>query len=407
MPRIDQLSFGYVNCESLGNEVRWGAHRFRHAALLVKVRSEDGTVGLGLAWAHLDDEVSFARAAQSALAATIVGSDALSPYDTGKSAQNAAYNAGVSRAGSVVEMALWDLTGHLLDVPAYQLLGCKKRSLPAYVISAEEFAFTSTSQFVALARRYVDSGFRACKFHLWGEAERDIAACRAIRKEVGDTVQLMLDPASRYGRADALRVGRVIEELGFVRYEDPISPHDMAGYRWLAERVSVPLVANETLRWSVQDCKVAAQSGTVQGFRLEIGRAGITHGLALGAVAEANDVELDVASLAPRGGIEVCLHFGLASSATRWFEHHEALGIEEMPGIASGVTIVDGVARPNEEAGFGCAVDWKELNRHCTWIDCEPVAARLVTEKNWRPETPVEQVGMPTEFATHEALGLE
>ena len=375
MPRIDQLSFGYVNCASLNREFRWGAHRFRHAALLAKVRAEDGTRGLGIAWAHLDDELSFARSAASALASTVVGSDACSPYETGKSAQNTAHGTGVSRAASVVEMALWDLAGRLLDVPGYQLLGCKRSSLPAYVISAEEFAFTSTSQFVALARRYIDAGFRACKFHLWGDAGRDIDACRAIRKEVGETVKLMLDPASRYGRAEALQVGRVIEELGFVRYEDPISPHDIAGYRWLAQRVSVPLVANESLRWSLQDCNLAAQSGVVQGFRMEIGRAGITQGLALGAVAEATGAELDVASLAPRGGLELCLHFGLASSATRWFEHHEALGIEEIPGSSPGLTIVDGLARPSGAAGFGFDIDWAELDRHCSWIDCAPAAA--------------------------------
>jgi L-alanine-DL-glutamate epimerase-like enolase superfamily enzyme len=381
MQRIDKLSFGYVNSETPGKELRWGTHHFRHAALLAKVRSEDGEVGLGVAWAHLGAELSLARAAQSALAGIVVGSDALLPFETGSNAQDAAYNAGVARAGSVVEMALWDLTGRILDVPAYQLLGRKRRSLPAYIISAEEFAFTSVTQFVALARRYVNAGFRACKFHLWGEAERDIAACRAIRKEVGDEVALMLDPASRYGRVDALRVGRVIDELGFVRYEDPISPRDIAGYHWLSERMSVPLVANETLRWSIHDCKAAAQSGIVQGFRLEIGRAGIAHGLALGAVAEATGAELDIASLAPRGGIELCLHFGLASAATRWFEHHEVLGIEEIPGIAAGISIVDGVAIPNDGAGFGCAIDWHELDRHCTWVECDPSATGRVGRK--------------------------
>ncbi|MCC7417488.1 MAG: hypothetical protein IT176_10145 [Acidobacteria bacterium] len=368
MPRIAQLELGYVNYEAGRAEVRWGAHRFRHGALVARVRSADGATGLGLAWAHIDDEASFARAARSALAATVVGADALTPHETGRLCQGHAYAAGVVRAASVIEMALWDLAGRHLDVPAYQLLGCRRRSLPAYVISAEEFAFRSPSQFVELAQRYVAAGFHACKFHLWGEAARDIAACRAIREAVGDDVALMLDPASRYGRDDALRVGRAIAELGFVRYEDPLSPLDAAGYRWLAERVAVPLVVNESLRWGIEECTAAARMGLVQGFRLEIGRAGIVHGRALAAVAEANGAELDIASLAPRGGLDLCLHFGLSAGATRWFEHHEALGLEEVPGIASGFSVNDGVARPGAGPGFGFAVDWKELDRHCTWI---------------------------------------
>jgi L-alanine-DL-glutamate epimerase-like enolase superfamily enzyme len=367
MSRIAQLSLGYVNYEAGRNDVRWGAHRFRHAALLARVRTDDGTTGLGVAWAHIDDEIKYAAASCSALAASAVGADALIPFETGRLCQQEAYKAGVTRAGSVVEMALWDLAGRLFGVPTYQLLGCKRRSLPAYVISAEEFAFHSASQFVELAERYVGAGFRACKFHLWGEPERDIAACRAIRKAVGDEVKLMLDPASRYGRDDALRVGRAIEELGFVRYEDPLSPLDAAGYRWLAERVSVPLVVNESLRWGLEECAAAARAGTVQGFRLEIGRAGIVHGSALAAIAEANGAELDIAALAPRGGIELCLHFGLSASATRWFEHHEALGLDEVPGLRPGVSIEGGVARPSESPGFGYVVDWVELDRHCTW----------------------------------------
>jgi len=368
MSRIAQLSLGYVNYEAGRAEVRWGAHRFRYAALLARVRTDDGATGLGVAWAHLDDELKYAEASRAPLAASAIGADALAPFESGRLCQQAAYNSGVARAGSVVEMALWDLAGQLLGVPVYQLLGCKRRSLPAYVISAEEFAFRSVAQFVELAERYVEAGFKACKFHLWGEADRDIAACRAIRKAVGDDIKLMLDPAGRFGREDALRIGRAIEDLGFIRYEDPLTPLDAAGYRWLASRVSVPLVVNESLRWGLEECAAAARAGTVQGFRLEIGRAGIEHGLALAAIAEANGAELDVASLAPRGGLELCLHFALSASPTRWFEHHEALGLEELPGLRPGVFVEGGLARPTERAGFGYEVDWAELDGHCTWF---------------------------------------
>src|SRR5215218_5631922 len=146
MSRIAQLSLGYVNYEAGRTEVRWGVHRFRHAALLARVRTDDGATGLGVAWANLDEESKYAEASRAAVAAWAVGADALAPFETGRLCQQAAYNGGVARAGSVVEMALWDLAGQLLGVPVYQLLGCKRRSLPAYVISAEEFAFHSVAQ---------------------------------------------------------------------------------------------------------------------------------------------------------------------------------------------------------------------------------------------------------------------
>jgi L-alanine-DL-glutamate epimerase-like enolase superfamily enzyme len=179
---------------------------------------------------------------------------------------------------------------------------------------------------------------------------------------------LMLDPAGRYSRADAVRVGHAIAELGFARLEDPLSPEDAAGYRWLATRLSVPVVANETLLWNAEQCAAAARDGVVQGLRLNVGRAGIGEALRMAAIAEANGAELDIAAFVPRGGLEACLHVALASPATRWFEHHEALGLEEVPGISPGLVIENGTASPVDGPGLGFQIDHRLLDDHCRWV---------------------------------------
>jgi L-alanine-DL-glutamate epimerase-like enolase superfamily enzyme len=270
--------------------------------------------------------------------------------------------------GAAVEIALWDLAGRILAVPTYRLLGARRTSLPSYVISAEDFLLKSVAEYVDLAQRYVAGGFRACKFHMWGDAKRDIAACTAIRKAVGDEVALMLDPAGRYGRTDAVRVAHAIAELGFVRLEDPLPPEDAAGYRWLASRVSLPVVANETLLWNAEQCAAAARDGVVQGFRLNVGRAGIAEALRMDAIAEASGAELDIAAFVPRGGLEACLHVALAARTSRWFEHHEALGLEEVPGISPGLAIERGVASPADAPGLGFRVERRLLDDYCRWV---------------------------------------
>lgn len=131
-----------------------------------------------------------------------------------------------------------------------------------------------------------------------------------------------------------------------------------------------PIAANRSqrvLQWNAEQCAVAARAGVVQGFRLNVGRAGIGEALRLGAIAEANGAELDIAAFAPRGGLEACLHVALASQAARWFEHHEAMGLEEVPGLSPGLVIERGVARPVESPGLGFQVDWRELESHCRW----------------------------------------
>lgn len=364
---VTRVRFGAVRYRQGVEPVRWGAHSFEPAALIASVESSDGSVGIGAVWAASEDGSHLARAAQGVFPEAIINLDVLTPYASGCTAQQIAYGTGLSRAGSAVELALWDLAGRSTKMPVYQLLGCKRRQLPAYVISAEEFSFTSKEQYLELVLRYKEEGFAACKLHLWGEPGRDIEACIAIRKLLGDTYQLMLDPAGRYSRAEALRVGLAIQDLGFVRFEDPISPLDYPGYCWLSRRLDIPLVVNETLRWDTHQCAAAAAAGDVQGFRLELGRAGISKSLKMASITDAYGCELDIASLAPQIGLEACLHFGLSSPSTRWFEHHEMLGLNEIPGVSSGIQISGGIAVPDETGGFGFSVDWEQFNSSVQW----------------------------------------
>jgi L-alanine-DL-glutamate epimerase-like enolase superfamily enzyme len=363
-----ELRLGTAAYEHGRKPIRFGAHQFRYAALVATVRAGDGSVGVGANWAQLDDELSYAAAVAPAFSSVVVGCDGLSPHEACVACQAEASRIGAVRAGAAVEMALWDLAGQMIGAPVSQLLGRRHRELPSYAISAEDFFFESATQYVELVQRFVADGFRACKLHLWGKSTEDLAACRAIREAVGEDVVLMLDPAGRYSREDAVRVGQAIAELGFVRLEDPLPPDDAAGYRWLGSKISIPIVVNESLRWNLEQCRVAAQNGVVQGFRMEVGRAGLGEALRFCAMADANGAEIDIAAFAPRLGLETCFQLALASPATRWFEHHEAMGLEAIPGVEAGFRIDGGVARPLDLPGLGCRIDWTEFERHCQWV---------------------------------------
>lgn len=368
MPRITKLRLGHVAYERGREPIRVDASIFRYSATVAAVEAEGGAIGLGVVWTQLDDEVLYLRSLQPALEATIIGQEADLPFVSGNAVRAAGQRIDGGRIASAVEQALFDLAGRVLDLPCYQLLGARRRAIPSYVISAEDFFVKDMADTLALAKRYVADGFKACKFHLWGDPRRDIETLRALRQALGNDIALMLDPTSRYNRSEALAVGRVIEELGFIRFEDPLPPADAAGYRWLSRHLSVPLMANETLTWSAEQCAQAARDGAVQGIRFNVMRGGIGEALRHGAIAEGNGIELDVAAFVPRGSLEASLHVALASPASRWFEHHGALGLDEMPGLSPGFSIDKGIAMPNGAPGFGLGIDWPELDRHTQWI---------------------------------------
>ena len=355
MTTIRDIRFGYVQAPQ------------GRPKLVAAVRSSDGAQGFGVGWARLADELSYGRAALSGLS-SILGGARVDAFELAGKCQDQAYDAGLGRAATVMEMALFDLEGQITGRPVHRMIGSGRSSLPAYAISSKEKSFAAPSQFGELAIQFKEAGYKGAKFHLRGDIEFDIKACRAIRSAVGTDFVLMHDPMGRYSREDALRVGRVMGELDFARYEDPISPLDVEGYGWLTPRLDVPVMVNELLRWTTRDVAVAAAKENIQGIRLDLGRSGMIGGLRYALVAAASGMELDVAALVPQGGLELALHLACASAATRWFEDHKCGDLASLPGVAPGFTITQGTASLGDGAGLGLSIDWPELERHCTWV---------------------------------------
>lgn len=108
---------------------------------------------------------------------------------------------------SAIDMALWDIKGKALGVPVYQLLGGKARDrvrLYGHVTgrSAQEIADN--------AKRLADQGLTAIRyrgFHTYDDiglhdhklaVKQQVEYTEAIRKAVGDDVDLLLECHGRY-----------------------------------------------------------------------------------------------------------------------------------------------------------------------------------------------------------------
>jgi L-alanine-DL-glutamate epimerase-like enolase superfamily enzyme len=369
MTAIARLRLGHARYAEGRPPVVFGALRFDRSAFVAQVVDDAGNIGAALTWCRISDGDAYNRAAIAVLQSALADAKTLSSYELGIRCQQAAGRSGLGPAASLVELALLDLEARRLGVPCHRLLGTRRLSVPAYAISTEEFSFRENAQYVELARGFVRDGFGAAKLHLTGDPTRDIAVCQAVRDEVGSDVSLMLDPAGRYDRSAALRVGRALEDARFIRFEDPLPPLDLPGFRWLSRRLNVPIAGNDPMLWSARDCLEVARDGVIQCLRMDPARAGVAAVLKAAAITSAHGVEIDFSALAPVGGVEACLHFALACDTARWFEKHFAQGIDEVPGITSGVEIADGRATAADRPGWGTIIDWPELDRYCTWTE--------------------------------------
>jgi L-alanine-DL-glutamate epimerase-like enolase superfamily enzyme len=146
------------------------------------------------------------------------------------------------RAIGAVDIALWDIGGKIAGLPIHRLLGAYRDSVPAYASSA---VLPSTEAYAEEAARFKSDGWTAYKIHPPTDPAVDIEVCRAVRRSVGDGFTVMLDSTWAYQYPEALRVGKVAEELGFYWYEDPLADDDLLSYVKLKQHLHIPILATE------------------------------------------------------------------------------------------------------------------------------------------------------------------
>ncbi len=81
------------------------------------------------------------------------------------------------------------------------------------------------------AEKLLAGGFRAVKLRLgYPTLQQDLAAVRAVRRRIGDAIDLMVDYNQALSLVEALERGRALDAEGNIYWlEEPIRHDDYAG----------------------------------------------------------------------------------------------------------------------------------------------------------------------------------
>jgi L-alanine-DL-glutamate epimerase-like enolase superfamily enzyme len=156
-------------------------------------------------------------------------------------------SAGLAMFGiAAIDTALWDCLGKSLGAPCWKLWGAVRRRIPAYaMVGWLNYDDESVQHICAQA---VDQGFSAVKVKVgYPTVEQDIHRIQVVRKAVGDETKLMVDANQSLTTAEAIRRGRVFQELGCYWWEEPIPADDLEGYAALAQALDIPIGTGENL----------------------------------------------------------------------------------------------------------------------------------------------------------------
>lgn len=141
-----------------------------------------------------------------------------------------------------MDLALWDIAGKVAGLPVHRLLGSFRDSLPAYASSS---TLATIEDYEAQALASKAAGYHAYKAHPPKDRALHIPLLERLRRAVGDDFTLMFDPAAVYAYGEAVKIGRVLEELDYLWFEDPLPVDDAYNYTKLCAELDITVMSTE------------------------------------------------------------------------------------------------------------------------------------------------------------------
>lgn len=165
---------------------------------------------------------------------------------------------------SGIEIALHDLAGKILDVPAYQLLGGKYRDAVRVYCDCHAGDESEPESCAAEAERVVEElGYDALKFDLdvpsghekdranrhlcEAEIEHKADIVRTVTERVGDRADAAFDCHWSFSAGSAQRLAREVEDCGIWWLEDPVPPENHDVQREVTRSTTTPITVGENV----------------------------------------------------------------------------------------------------------------------------------------------------------------
>ena len=252
----------HVLAHDLAQELGYSQQYYRaRTAHLVEVQTDQGVTGWGECFGPGNVALANKTIVERVIAPLVGGENPLDRERLWHKIYNLLRDHGQKgmpiQALSGVDIALWDIAGKVANAPLYRLIGGRCREeIPVYgyglMLRREE---NLAESFAAEAAAIERQGFGAVKMKVGLGRAQDIRLAQAVRAALSDSTLLMVDANHCYTAADALYVGRALEELDVYWFEEPVAPEDRAGYRRLRDKLRIHIAGGEAefTRWGWRD----------------------------------------------------------------------------------------------------------------------------------------------------------
>ncbi len=166
-----------------------------------------------------------------------------------------------------VEMALLDMLGRIAGKSLGELLGgVVRREVPFYIASGQR-GTTPEQEVDYLARLIQQTGARAVKFRVGGRMSRNADSLPGrtekliplSRKVLGEKIAIHADSNSSYDPPKAIEVGKMLQDIGAVCFEEPCPFDHLEDTKRVADTLEIPVAGGEQefsqrrFRWMIHN----------------------------------------------------------------------------------------------------------------------------------------------------------
>jgi D-arabinonate dehydratase len=264
------------------------------------------------------------------------------------------------RTISAIDIALWDLRGKVFNAPVMNLLGVQNSRLRCYATGGYYRGGQSVSDLVREVEGVVSQGFTALKLKVGGLAAReDAARIGAVRRALGDDVDLLLDANGGWKSApEAISAMHRLEEFSPYWIEEPVRADNLTAMRKIAMAIETPVATGEleSTRWAFAQLLEQEAASILQPDVTVVG--GVSEWLKVAHLAASFDVPVaphynwdfhtQLCASIPNS---IFVEYFLAGSGVKMFDRV----------VLNPMKPVNGYVDARTAPGFGIEYDWDEI----------------------------------------------
>ena len=178
----------------------------------------------------------------------------------------------LAMVASSVDTAVWDALAKSGGKPLAVYLGASPQPIPAY--NSNGLGLMPSEAAADEAEALLADGFTAVKLRLGrSNFELDLAAVRAVRRRVQDSVRLMVDFNQALTFSDAMQYALALDDEGICWIEEPIRHDDYRHMAQIAQVARTPIQIGENFT-GLAPMAAALEAGSSDYVMLDLDRIG-------------------------------------------------------------------------------------------------------------------------------------